>query len=171
MMKRFIITIAVLTIGAFAGFAQKTEKAKFSIGVDAGVIVGSVSDVASMAIGASAKYNLPVCTKNFITLAAGYSYLPYTNDLKVDLTGYQASQSGGESYVPLKAGFKHFFNDVFYGEGQVGASISTQGGGVAFAYAPGVGLNFSAVDLGVRYEAWTKTNTISQVAMRLAYSF
>ncbi len=167
-MKKIVLTLTLLVGVTFAGLAQK---ASLSIGIDAGVIVGSISDKANMAIGGSVKYDLPVCAKSFVTLSAGYSYLIYTNDYKVNLTGFQASQTGGEGYVPLKAGFKYLFCDYFYGEGQVGASIPTQGGGVGFAYAPGIGVKLSAVDFGVRYEAWTKTNTISQVALRLAYGF
>jgi hypothetical protein len=171
-MKRIILTFTLLTGLTLAGYAQKTDSGKFSVGIDAGAIVGDVSDRANLAIGASVKYDKPIFSKTSLTLSAGYSYLPYTNDFKINLAGYESSQSGGEGYVPLKAGLKYMFNDTFYGEGQIGAALATTGGGAAFLYAPGVGVKFGqGVDFGIRYEAWQKTSTISQFALRLAYSF
>jgi hypothetical protein len=171
-MKKILLTFALLAGVTLAAFAQKTTGGKFSIGIDAGVIVGDVSDMANLAIGGSVKYDKPIFNKTSVSLSAGYSYLPYTNDYKIALTGYESSQSGGEGYIPLKAGLKYMFNDIFYGEGQVGAAIATTGGGTAFLYAPGVGMKLGqTADFGVRYEAWSKTSTISQFALRLAYSF
>ena len=174
-MKKILLTFALLAGVTLAGFAQKTGGGKFSVGIDAGAIVGDVSDMANLAIGGSVKYDKPIFNKTSITLSAGYTYLPYTNDFKIALTGFTSSQSGGEGYIPLKAGLKYMFNDTFYGEGQIGAAIATGGGesgGAGFLYAPGVGVKFGqGVDFGIRYEAWAKTSTISQFALRLAYSF
>jgi hypothetical protein len=172
-MKKILLTFALLAGVTLAGYAQKTDGGKFSIGIDAGVIVGEISDRANLAIGGSVKYDKPIFNKTSFNLSAGYSYLPYTNDYKINLAGYENSQSGGEGYIPLKAGLKYMFNNAFYGEGQLGAAIATSGGGgTAFLYAPGVGMKFGqGVDFGVRYEAWATTNVVSQFALRLAYSF
>lgn len=170
-MKKLLLTIAFLGGLSLAGFAQ--ERGKFSIGVEAGALVGDASDVANLVIGGSVKYDHPIADKTFFTLSGGYSYLPYKNDVKLALAGYGVTQAG-EGFIPLKAGVKYMFNDVFYGEGQVGAAISTEsGGGTGFAYAPGVGVKFAgSADLGVRYEGWSKNGaTISQFGLRLAYSF
>ena len=42
---------------------------------------------------------------------------------------------------------------------------------MAFAYAPAIGAFVGGFEVGVRYEGWVKTGTISQVALRVAYSF
>lgn len=156
----------------FSCLAQKSGADTFSIGLEAGIPVGTASNTSSFTIGGSLKYEKPVAAKTNLTLSAGYTYFPYKSDITIANVGYISTNSG-EGFIPLKAGLKYFFNNTFYGEGQLGASISMQsGGGTFFAYAPGIGLKLGDADIGVRYEGWTKSgNTISQVALRLAYSF
>jgi hypothetical protein len=171
-MKKILLVMLALGGLTFSCFAQKTDAGKFSIGIDAGLPLGTAGDVSSLIIGGSFKYDMPIAKKMFFTVSAGYSYIPYKNDILINNTAYITTNSG-EGYVPLKAGLKYFFCNNFYGEGQVGTAISTQsGGGAAFAYAPGVGLKLGDADIGVRYEGWSKNgNTISQIALHLAYSF
>jgi hypothetical protein len=171
-MKKILLVMLALSGLTFSCFAQKTDAGKFSIGIDAGLPLGTAGDVASLIIGGSFKYDMPIAKQAFFTVSAGYSYMPYKNDILINNTAYITTNSG-EGYVPLKAGLKYYFCNNFYGEGQVGAAISTQsGGGAAFAYAPGVGLKLGDADIGIRYEGWAKNgNTISQIALRLAYSF
>jgi hypothetical protein len=171
-MKKILLVMLALGSITFSCFAQKIGDSKFSIGLEAGLPVGSTSDVSSFTFGASFKYDKPIATKTDLTLSAGYIYLPYKNDITIAHVGSITTNSG-EGFVPLKIGLKYFFCGSLYGEGQVGAAISTQsGGGTAFAYAPGIGVLFGGADLGVRYEGWTKNgNTIGQIALRIAYSF
>jgi hypothetical protein len=172
-MRKIILTLALLG-GVFAGaFAQKVDPGKFSVGVDAGLPVGSAHDIATFTIGGSLKYDFAIATSTSLTASAGYTYFPYRGDVTSTYLGY-AKTNSGEGFVPLKAGVKYYFGDLFYGEAQLGAAISTtSGGGTAFAYAPGVGYQFDThADIGVRYEGWSKSgSTISQIAVRLAYSF
>ncbi|MCC8424028.1 outer membrane beta-barrel protein [Mucilaginibacter sp. UR6-11] len=173
MMKKILLTLAISAGVISSCFAQKSTPAKFSIGIEPGMPVGSARDVSTFTIGGSLKYDLPVASKTWFTVAAGYTYFPYKNDITVANVGFIETNSG-EGFVPLKAGIKYFISSIFYAEGQVGAAISTSsGGGTRFAYAPGIGYQFDTrADLGIRYEGWSKNNTtISQVAMRLAYSF
>ncbi len=163
--------LGCLTFGAFA---QKNDGGKFSLGLEGGVPLGNTRDITEFAFGASLKYEQLIADKISFTLSGGYTYLPYTNDFKINLVGYYGTTTAGEGYVPLKAGIKCFINNGFYVEGQAGTAISTQrGGGAAFAYAPGVGVKFDRnFDFGVRFEGWTKSgNSVNQVAARLAYSF
>ena len=91
---------------------------------------------------------------------------------KSDLKAQGAKSSYG--FIPFKAGLKYYFNGPgFFGEAQLGATFSTEsGGGTAFTYAPGVGYSFDGgFEAGIRYEAWSKNGTTSQVALRVAYSF
>ncbi len=157
----------------FSSFAQKASVGKFSIGLELGKTTGSYSKITDITYGGSLKYNHPIANNTFFTASAGYTYLPYNNDYKIGVLGFGVDASG-EGFVPLKVGVKYFFNSAIYGEGQIGAAISTNsGGGTAFAYAPGIGVEFGGgADIGVRYEGWSKgNNTISQLALRLAYSF
>jgi len=170
-MKKILLVAAILCGAAAGSFAQTSTptqgSGKFSIGVEAGLPVGSTSDYSNFAIGGSLKYELPVAATTFVSLSAGYTDLLYKSDLKA------AIGKSGAGFIPVKAGLKYYFNEGFYGEGQVGAVFSTEsGGGTAFAYAPGIGYSFSGgFDAGVRYEGWSHDGTVSQVALRLAYRF
>ncbi|RCH56695.1 hypothetical protein DJ568_02230 [Mucilaginibacter hurinus] len=163
-MKKFLLALVVLTGAAFSASAQ-SEGGKFSIGVEAGLPVGDLKTTSSFIIGGSLKYDQPVAESTFVTLSAGYS-----NIQGKTVGGFKY---GNSSAIPVKAGLKYFFSEGFYGEAQAGAAFLSDGAGTAFAYAPGVGYSFGGgVDLGVRYEAWTKSGaTLSQIGLRLAYSF
>jgi hypothetical protein len=169
-MKKILLALFVLGVTACTGFAQTkdSDAAKFSIGVDAGLPVGNASNVYSFAIGGSLKYDMPIGSGAFVNLSAGYQSFMVKSALK-DI-GFPSSSG----FIPVKVGLKYYFDGQgFYGEAQVGAAFSTEsGGGKAFAYAPGIGYTLDGgLDLGVRYEGWSHDGTISQVALRVAYSF
>ncbi|RFZ82081.1 hypothetical protein DYU05_15740 [Mucilaginibacter terrenus] len=167
-MKKILFAILFVVGAASTCFAQSSsETGKFSLGLNAGLPVGSAHDVSSFAGGLDLKYDLPIATGTFFTISGGYTRFFY-NDF-----GKAVSGEKGAGFVPLKAGIKHYFDQGFYGEGQLGAVFSTQsGGGTGFAYAPGLGYTFDGgFDVGVRYEGWSKNGTTSQVALRLGISF
>lgn len=171
-MKKFLLALVLLSGAAFSSFAQSSSDAgKFSIGVEAGLPVGDAKEISSFAIGGSLKYDHPIAEGTFVTLSAGYTKFLLKSEFK---------DAGLSLYgIPVKAGLKYFFAESFYGEAQLGAAFvkaSAEGGGsnstTAFAYSPGIGYVLGGgVDLGVRYEAWSKNGTTSQIAARLAYSF
>ncbi|MES2269118.1 MAG: outer membrane beta-barrel protein [Bacteroidota bacterium] len=170
-MKKFLLALVLLSGAAFSSFAQTTsESGKFSIGFEAGIPVGDASNTSNLTIGGSLKYDLPIAEKTFLTGSAGYTKFLYKSEFKVSGNSFYA--------IPVKVGVKYFFADAFYGEAQLGAAfleekyMGYKGNTTAFAYSPGIGYAFGGgVDLGVRYEGWSKNGTISQVAARLAYSF
>jgi hypothetical protein len=161
-MKKLFLLLAIVGGTTFTTFAQ-SDKSRFSIGFEGGIPLGDAKDVYSVALGGSLKYELPIATSTKFTLSGGYTAFK----IKDDFGG------GSSGFVPLKAGIKYFFNEGFYGEGQVGAVFSTEsGGGTAFAYAPGIGYALEGgFDIGVRYEGWSHDGTISQIGVRIAYGF
>ncbi|MFD0764075.1 outer membrane beta-barrel protein [Mucilaginibacter lutimaris] len=171
-MKKVLFLLTVLCGISISSFAQSSsESGKFSIGVEAGLPVGKVKDYSNFAIGGSLKYDHPIATGTFVTLSAGYNKFLSNDDAKtIDYKLYA---------IPVKVGLRYFLAENFYGEAQLGAAFVNESvGGISgntttFAYSPGVGYNFGGgVDLGVRYEGWSKSGTtVSQVAARLAYSF
>jgi hypothetical protein len=163
-MKKVLLATMLFVGIAVSGFAQKGGS-DFSVGLEAGLPIGSTSNAYSFVIGGSLKYEAPIATATNFTLSAGYSSFQGKTVLGVKIP------SAG--FIPVKAGIKHYFDGAFYGEAQLGAAFSTQsGGGTAFAYSPGIGYKFSdVIDLGVRYEAWSKNGTTSQIAARLGFSF
>jgi len=170
-MKKILLALFVLGVTACSSFAQTTKSsdaAKFSIGVDAGLPIGTTSDVYSFAIGGSLKYDMPIGSGAFVNLSAGYQSFMVKSALK------NAGFPSSSGFVPIKVGLKYYFEGQgFYGEGQLGVAFSTEsGGGKAFAYAPGIGYTLDGgFDIGVRYEAWSNNGTVSQIALRLAYGF
>ncbi len=166
-MKKILFTLAVIGMAAFRSFAQTTtskDGGKFSIGVDAALPVGSVSDYSNFAIGGDLKYSLPAATNFDVSLSAGY-----TAFLGKTIDGYKSSDLKA---IPVKFGGRYTFTGGFFGEAQFGAAFIQDGGGTAFVYAPGIGYAFAGgLEAGVRYEGWSKNGTISQIALRVAYSF
>ena len=169
-MKNFLFLLVILSVVAFRSFAQSSKDGgKLSLGLETGLPIADFNVTHSLAIGGSIKYDQPVATNTFVTLSAGYS----------SFIGKKNIRSFG--FVPVKVGLKYFFNQGFFGEGQIGAAFSTQGGagggnaiggGTAIAYAPGVGYSFNHnIEVGVRYEAWYKDGTVSQIGLRAAYKF
>jgi len=163
-MKKILLALALIAGTAFTTFAQsKSDGGKFSIGFDAGLPVGNIHHIASSILGGSLKYELPIAPATFFTISGGYSSLK----LKDILGG------GSTGFVPVKAGIKHYIQNGFFVEGQLGATFSTEsGGGTAFAYSPGIGYTVDGgFEIGVRYEGWSHDGTIGQAALRLAYRF
>jgi len=170
-MKKVLLVLGLLGGMAANSFAQSStssseKKGAFSIGVEAGLPLGTAGDVYSVVLGASLKYEHPVAESTFITGSAGYNAFLVKSEFK-DFIG---SSNGA---IPVKAGVKQLFGSGFFGEAQLGAAFSTEsGGGTAFIYAPGVGYNFSKnIDAGIRYEAWSDNGTIKQLGLRVGFKF
>ncbi|SDD60502.1 hypothetical protein SAMN05216464_10243 [Mucilaginibacter pineti] len=171
-MKKILLALVILGGTAFSSFAQTSsssspaDAAKFSIGFDGGLPTGKSKNFYSVVLGGSLKYEMPIASSTLFTISAGYSSFQPKKEFKD--AGLHAA-----GFIPLKAGIKYYFNEGFYGEGQLGAVFSTgSDGGTAFVYAPGIGYTIEGgFDIGVRYEGWAKSGTISQVALRVAYNF
>jgi len=169
-MKKILLLLVVLCAVAFNTFAQMSKSdnvGKFSIGIDPGLPVGSASDVYNFALGIDLKYDIPIATSTFFNVSAGYTAMFTKSDLKA--IGFKSTYG----FIPVKVGLKYFVNEGFFVEGQIGATFSTEsGGGTAFAYAPGIGYKFSdAVDAGIRYEGWSHDGSLSQIGLRIGFSF
>ncbi|MBD1364182.1 hypothetical protein IDJ77_10210 [Mucilaginibacter sp. ZT4R22] len=161
-MKKILLAILFAGSTAATCLAQKNSDAgKFSIGLELGLPTDDGVLFATRAIGGSLKYDIPISTGTFFTLSSGYT----------SLRGKDGWPAVG--FIPLKAGLKYYLYKGFYGEGQAGAVLCTKsGGGTGFVYAPGVGYSFpGGFDIGARYESWSQYDTISQVSLRLGFSF
>ncbi len=164
-MKKYFFTILFLTATAFACFAQQNGRA--SVGLDAGMPIGTSANAYNLAIGGSLKIETPTMGANFFTLSIGYTSLP----------GKQITNTLGTfnpppvNYLPLKLGLKYNLTGGLFAEGQLGGAVEIRGRrGVRFIYAPGLTYNFEKIDIGVRYEGWAGSGgPIQQVALRLAY--
>jgi hypothetical protein len=185
-----ILAISAFTIGANAqtttpASASTTSSTgvRFSIGVDAGIPTGTLSNSYNWNLGGSLQADIPVASQLFVTINAGYNNI-YG---KKNIFGTNLSVTNIE-LLPVKAGLKFFPVNNFYIQGEAGAGFALNktdlgfNNTAAFIYAPQIGYQFpiggqSYIDAGVRYEGSTKFNSnidnskINFVALRLAYGF
>jgi hypothetical protein len=186
-MKNILLTLAVIGGTAWSSYAQTSNTlskdslstspangAHFSFGLDGG---RTVPGQAKAILGASFKYEVPFASHTLFTASVGYSYLVFRNDTRNGQYNYGLDQKGA-NFLPVKVGVKHYLDDHFFVEGQVGAAILLSGGNFinryrsAYIYSAGFGYTFkNGLELGVRYEDWKRDVKISQAAMRVSYRF
>jgi hypothetical protein len=178
------LAFAALSFGAKAQTKSTTTTTnsgiKLSIGVDAGVPVGSFNDYYNWNLGGSVQADIPVVKQLFVTVNAGYDNF-FGKSIGSSSANYTNIQ-----LIPVKAGLKYFPIENFYIQGEAGASFvankSTLGAtnSTLFAYAPQVGVQFpisgkSFIDAGVRFEGNTALvnngNNLNFIGLRLAYGF
>jgi hypothetical protein len=188
-----ILAFAGLSFGAKA----QTTTAKstpsnaviLSVGVDAGIPTGSLSDNYNWNIGGSVQADIPVIAHQlFVTVNAGYNSVQVKNNLRLVTAADEITNTAPNiQLLPVKAGLKYFPVSNFYIQGEAGAAFSLNKSNVgfdnpaAFIYAPQVGVQFplagkSFIDAGVRYEASTNfmsnvSSNINFVGLRVAYAF
>lgn len=100
-------------------------------------------------------------------LTTGFTHFFLKDEYK-DIPGAE-----GYNVIPVKAGLKGFLTRNFYLAGELGAGFSTnKGAETSFVWSPSLGWAFSnGLDVGVKYEDFTKTNYPQQIALRIAYGF
>ncbi|HMI02297.1 MAG TPA: hypothetical protein VK541_07440 [Pedobacter sp.] len=172
-MKKLILLTAIAGIFAFSSVkAQDAAMSgpKLGIGVEFGFPMGDFGDGYNLGYGGSLTYQHPIASKLNLTGNAGY-----LNFQSKDIPGLGKINSG---FIPVKAGLRYFLAENIYVGGELGAVFSTGDGdgGTAFAYAPGVGVEFpvadkSTIELGGRYEGWSNDGTSSFIGLRLAWNF
>jgi len=174
-MKKLLLLTAISGILAFSSASAQSGNdpamsgPKLGVGVEFGLPVGDFGDVFNLGVGGSLVYQHPIAANLNLTGSAGYISFK-----SKEVLGFTTSFGT----IPVKAGLRYFFAENFYGGAELGAAFSTEdGGGTAFAYAPGIGVEFpvadkAAIDLGVRYEGWSRdSNTMSFVGIRAAFNF
>lgn len=178
--KKLLLMVVVIAATAFSTVSaqrkkQTTTPVKFSVGLELAAPTGDYKNIYDVGLGGSGKIEIPATTQLFITATAGFTSFYYKENLRnaLKVLGLPTTQG----FVPLKVGGKYYFSPVFYGEGEIGASIGTnKGSSTAFAYAPGIGVSIpligkNAIDVGLRYEGWSQNGNFNQFALRAAYKF
>jgi hypothetical protein len=181
------IKIGVITLVMFSFLghnvkAQSNNKTetygsgiRLSIGVDAGIPVGSLRGDYRWSFGGSAQADFPLISNQlYVTLNSGYNNIfaknsPGLNDIHL---------------IPVKAGLKYFPVKIFYVQGEAGASFLTNNNeaekSASFVYAPQVGVLLPVgaknyIDAGFRFEGNTKFYETGKSSnffgLRVAYAF
>ena len=176
-MKKLFLLTAIAGIFAFSS-AKAQDPAmsgpKLGVGVEFGFPMGDFGDVRDFGVGGSLLYQHPIANKLNFTGSAGY--LSFTGkEFTSPLGGTVKLDAAG--FIPVKAGLRYFLAENIFVNGEVGAVFGTQdGAGTAFAYSPGIGVEFpvadkSTLELGGRYEGWSKNGTSSFIGLRAAWNF
>lgn len=188
------IVAALLVSSTLVGNAQSSSSAntssspstagkqefRLSVGPDAGVPLGDLSNGYNWNFGGSVQADIPVINNLYVTVNAGYNNF-FARKHQADVVDKNLQM------IPVKAGLKYFpFGNIFYVQGEAGASFLANKSDLgadksaAFVYAPQVGVllkvaNKNYIDLGVRFESTSafydggSTNNI--LGLRAAYSF
>lgn len=160
----FLVVVAVM-FGCMPSFSQVSiiPKPSLNIGVELASPVGDFSETNKLGVGGSLKLAVPVASDLALTGSVGY--LSFTGK---DQT---IGKSPAVNMIPLKAGVRFRFPGGLYFEPQLGYTnfklkdaASSNG---AFTYAANAGFLISKLDVGARYEAYSKNNnTTSFVGLR-----
>jgi hypothetical protein len=153
--------------------AQSPNKAfSFGLGLEGGLAGGSANYHTMGGLSIRFSYHVG---PGFVTLGTGaFAWIPKSFEGKTTKASLQ---------IPVLAGYKFIFAKHLFVMGEVGYSsfrvyynggngdvASTSYGG--FTYAPSFGINFNAVELGIRYQATSLSGaTLSAVGLRLAFNF
>jgi opacity protein-like surface antigen len=176
-MKKVFLLTAIAGLFAFSSVKAQKDVAmtgpKLGIGAEFAFPMGDFGDGYKLGYGGSLTYQHPIASNLNLTGNAGY----------LDFTGKEVSVMGvtfknpSIGFIPVKAGLRYFLAENIFVNGELGAVFSTKSGvGTAFAYSPGIGVEFpvadkSTIELGGRYEGWSNNGTSSFIGLRLAYNF
>jgi hypothetical protein len=157
----FVFAIALLC----ANNTQAQEAKKFDQGFRLGIgLNGGLptnNDTYNWSLGGDVRLQYDLSKKTSVTFTTGFTNLFIDQDVK-DL-----------GFIPVKAGFKAFvWEDQFYILGEVGGGFAVTNGydKNTYIWAPGIGYVNKAIDISLRYEAYTEYDT-DQIALRVAYGF
>lgn len=178
------LAFAALSFGAKAQSTTTSTTTnsgvRLSIGVDAGIPVGSFNDTHSWNLGGSVQADLPVAKQLFVTVNAGYDNF-FGKSIVNSSLNYTDIH-----LIPVKAGLKYFLVENLYVQGEAGASFLANKKDLgatkstAFVYAPQVGVLFpvggkSFIDAGIRFEGNSafvdNGKSLNLIGLRLAYAF
>ena len=180
------IVTALLVSFTFAGKAQSSSSGsnkqewRLSVGPDAGVPLGDLSNGYNWNFGGSVQVDIPIIHNLYVTVNGGYdNFFVKKNQADVVDKNMQL--------IPVKAGLKYFpVGNIFYVQGEAGATFLANksdlgaANSTAFTFAPQVGAlvkltGKNYIDLGVRWEStaafYDGANRMNFLGLRAAYSF
>ena len=175
-MKKFstmavVLLVAVLT--TTGALAQDVKKFSLGIGLEGALPVNGLNSLYSAGGGLTLRAAFGIDESSAFTVTSGaLAFIPkdlknFSDDLKAQIN------------IPVKAGYKYFISDNFYGIAEAGMSfiktyIPNMNGGTTsvsnseFTYAPGVGVQFGGFDASLRYEGYSGAGFIG---LRAGFNF
>jgi len=164
----------LLSASITANAQKETKKFSAGFGFEAGLPSGTANTSYHFTAGIGVRFSYHA-GPGFITLSSGvFAYVPKTD---------QGKSTKASLQIPVKAGYKYVFYKPFFVMAEVGySSFRVYYEGVnnaiaynaasGFTYAPAIGVNFNAFELGIKYEATSVTGgALSTVGLRLGFNF
>ncbi|TRX31115.1 hypothetical protein FNW52_19285 [Flavobacterium sp. ZT3R18] len=157
----FVFAIALLFANNSQAQETKNYEQGFRVGIGLNGGLPTNNDTYDWSLGGDVRLQYDFSKKTSVTLTTGFTNLfidPNVNDL---------------GFIPVKAGFKAFvWEDQFYIMGEVGGGFAVTNGydENTYIWSPGIGYVNKAIDVSLRYEAYTEYDT-DQIALRVAYGF
>ncbi|MBK8615406.1 MAG: outer membrane beta-barrel protein [Flavobacteriales bacterium] len=181
-MNKVLLSIATV---ALAG-STMAQSPQLSFGADIGLPLGDFGDVASLIIGPSVGFELPVGDNLGVTAQVGYDFVSIKSDFKDFFDKY--------SMIPFQAGLKYYFTEQqmgAYGHAQIGihsSSVTTPeidlgivkvpsetSTSTNMSWAIGAGYMMEKLDIGLRYNSISPDSDVdgatasSYIGLRVAY--
>lgn len=166
-MKKSVLLSLIASCIISAGFSQKKDNIKLSVGAELALTTGNFSNTHSFGIGGTGQLEIPIQEK---LNGVAYSGIMFYNGKSAG-TGIK---SKGLTVIPVRVGIKYFLTGSVYTNLQAGLGfIGGYGTGTAFSYSPQVGYEFQtnsgkSIDLTFKYDAYTK-GSLGSFGFRLAY--
>ena len=168
----FILFIAIIPFFSDAQVRNRREF-KLNVGFETGLPLGTLATGHSIGFGGSAEGDYSISDVTDITIYGGYiSFAGKSTNISTGPGQTVVLKQSAYSVIPVLAGFKFHFKEVFWGQPQLGMSFF-KGGSSAPTFAVGFGYLVSKkIDLSAKYQIATKNgSSISFTGFRIAYIF
>ncbi len=144
--------------------ANDSEAWRLGVSVNPGI---ATKDPYGFVIGGDLRLQKDFVGPLSLTLTTGFTHFSVKDEFKNTLADVPYN------VIPAKAGLKAYISPHFYVGGEVGAGFATSNDmGTSFVWSPNLGYSFNnGIDIGVKYEDYTKFDNTKQVALRVAYGF
>lgn len=169
-MKRIMLTLVTILFCSLIATAQKRSIVKLNIGPELAFPTGDFSNFYSFGIGGTAQVEIPLQEK---LQGVAYGGVVFYNGKSAG----SGLKNKGVTIIPIRIGLKQFLAGSIYGAVQAGLGII--GGpdafsGTTFSYSPQIGYEFNsksgkAIDASFKYDAYTKSGTISSLGFRIGF--
>ena len=183
----FVATIIIISTQVAKAQSVPTYKARFSIGANAGIPTGKLSDTHSFAFGGYLQETIPVYKALHLTINAGYTKFKGKSNVD-DLSPNQIIIDYPDiDMLAAKAGLRYFFQPRIFFQADAGIAYvlnspqTSYDAATAFIYSPQIGVELpvskkSVIDIGIKYEGTNRyggayRGNVNNIGINIAYGF
>lgn len=162
-MKKYVLTLVISF--ALISFCNAQSSFQFAVGPELGITAGDFSKTHSIGLGVNVTGEYKFEEHISGTIASGV--LVYSGKSVTNNTKFKAL-----TIIPIRAGARYYLGSNFYGAGEFGVGIISNDVGSAFGYSLGLGSKIKTgsknLDVGVKYDAYSKNGTLGAIVFKVA---